>query len=99
MVCGGKVCFDKSPNDRDERESEGGEIVSGQTVVSCCQAPPVLEAAEEALDEVATSIDCAIERVRNSPRCGGWNDRFDAAESQASCASYPRHRPCLRSGV
>ena len=67
-------------NDRDE--SECGEIVSGQTVVSCCQAPPVLEAAEEALDEVATSIDCAIERVRNSPRCGGWNDGFDAAVSK-----------------
>ncbi len=65
-------------NDRDE--SECGEIVSGQAVVSCCQTSPVFETAEEALDEVTTSIDGAIERVRNSPRRGGWDDSLDAAE-------------------
>jgi hypothetical protein len=53
-------------------QSECGKIVSGQTVVSCCQASPVLGAAEETLDEVATSIDGAIEQVGNSPRCCGW---------------------------
>ena len=63
-------------NDRDE--SECGEIVSGQAVVSCCQTSPVFETAEEALDEVTTSIDGAIERVRNSPRRGGWDDSLDA---------------------
>src|SRR5271155_1565064 len=70
-------------------ESERGEIVSGQAVVSCCKASPVLETAKQALDEVATSIDGSIERVRNSPACCGWNDSLDATEfkpvAQAVC--------------
>jgi hypothetical protein len=49
-------------NDRDESERD---IVSGQAVVSCGQASPVLETAERAFDKVATPIDGAIERVRN----------------------------------
>ena len=53
-------------------------IVSGQAVVSCCQASPVLETAEEAFDKVATPIYGAIERVRNCSRCGGWNNSLDA---------------------
>jgi hypothetical protein len=42
------------PLDNDRDESERGDIVSGQAVVSCCQASPVLETAEEAFDKVAT---------------------------------------------
>ena len=61
-------------------ESECGEIVSGEAVVPCCKASPVLETAEEALDKVATSIDSAIERVRNCSRCGRWNDSLDATD-------------------
>ena len=70
-------------------EGECGEIVSGEAVVSCREASPVLETAEEAFDEVATSIDGAIERVRNCSRCGGWNDSLDATDfepvAQAVC--------------
>ena len=40
----------------------------------------VLETAEETLDKVATSIDGAIERVRNCPCCGRWNDSLDATD-------------------
>ena len=77
------------PLGNDRNESECGEIVSGQTVVSCCQGSPVLEAAEEALDEVAAPIEGAVERVRDSPRCSGWNDSLDAVDfkpvAQAVC--------------
>ena len=62
----------------DRDESERGDIVSGQAVVSCCQASPVLETAEEAFDKVAMPIDGAIERVRNCSRCSGWNNSLDA---------------------
>ena len=59
-----------------------GDEVAGQqndySVAVCCQASPVLETAEEALDEVATPIGGSIERIRNSPRCGGWNNGLDA---------------------
>ena len=67
---------DALDNDRDE--SERGDIVSGQAVVSCGQASPVLETAEEAFDKVATPIDGAIERARNCSCCGGWNNSLDA---------------------
>ena len=74
-------------DDRDE--SERGEIVSGQAVVSCCKASPVLEATEEALDKVSTPIDGTIERVRYCSRCGGWNNGLDATDfepiAQAVC--------------
>ena len=66
------------PLDNDRDESERGDIVTGQAVVSCCQASPVLETAEEAFDKVATPIYGAIERVRNCSRCGGWNNSLDA---------------------
>ena len=64
-------------------------MVSGEAVVSCRKASPVLETAEEALNKVARSIDGAIERVRNCSRCGRWNDSLDATDfepvAQAIC--------------
>lgn len=48
------------------------------SVVSGCDASPVLEAAEEAFDDVPASIDTLVERVRCATRSGRGDDGFDA---------------------
>ena len=45
------------------RESNGGEKVSGEFVVSGCDPPEVLEFVEEAFDEVALAVDMEIDRA------------------------------------
>lgn len=42
-------------------ECDGSEEVSGELVVSCCDPSEVFELAKEALDEIAVSIDGAVD--------------------------------------
>ncbi len=65
------------PCDDDGGESEAGEIVSSEAVVSGCDASPILELAEQAFDDVSALIGGAIERVWHAPRGGGGNGRSD----------------------
>jgi hypothetical protein len=41
-------------------------------IVSCCDAAPVFELTEHALDEVSSAICLVIERIGRAP-CGGWS--------------------------
>jgi hypothetical protein len=52
-------------------KDDGGEEVSGKTVVAGCNASPVLHAAEHAFDDVAAPIGGAVERIRPSAACIG----------------------------
>ena len=65
------------PCDDDGGESEAGEIVSSEAVVSGCDASPILELAEQAFDDVSALIGGAIERVRGAPGGGGGNGCSD----------------------
>lgn len=47
------------------REQDGGEEVSGRFVVAGRDAAEVLQLVEEAFDEIALSIDCAVDRALN----------------------------------
>jgi hypothetical protein len=51
-------------------------------VVSCCDAPPILELAEHALDEVSSAICLVIERIGRTPCSGRWNDSLDLSPLQ-----------------
>lgn len=55
-------------DDGDERD--GGEIVLGVSVISGGDASPVLESAEEALDDISSSVCPSIERIWRSARGG-----------------------------
>ena len=50
------------PSDDSGQDDCGGEI-SGECVVACCDAPPVLEMAERPFDHIAASVSGPIERV------------------------------------
>ena len=65
------------PRDDDSGESQAGEIVASEAVVSGCDASPILEPAEQAFDDVSAPIGGAIERVWRAPRGGGGNGRSD----------------------
>ena len=65
------------PGDDDSGESEAGEIVSSESVVSSCDASPILQLAEHAFDDVSALIGGAIEGVWGAPRGGGGNGRSD----------------------
>jgi hypothetical protein len=65
------------PGDDDRGESEAGEIVSREAVVSSCDASPILQLAEQAFDDVSSLIGGAIEGVWGAPRGGGGNGGSD----------------------
>jgi hypothetical protein len=65
-------------------EGEGGEVVAGQLVVSGCDASPILEAAEHALDEVAPAIGRFVEWVGPLARGCGRDHRLDTSLLQPS---------------
>ena len=65
------------PRDDDSGESEAGEIVSSESVVSGRDASPILQLADHAFHDVSTLIGGAIEGVRGAPRGGGGNGRSD----------------------
>lgn len=48
-------------------------------VVAGSDAPPVLEAAEEPLDDVSTPVDALVERIRGSAGGAGRDHGFDAS--------------------
>jgi hypothetical protein len=64
------------PGDDDSGESEAGEIVSSESVVSSCDASPILQLAEHAFDDVSALIGGAIE---------GYGVRLEAMEGMAAC--------------
>jgi hypothetical protein len=77
------------PGDDDSGESEAGEIVSSESVVSSCDASPILQLAEHAFDDVSALIGGAIEGVWGAPRGDGGNGglprgRCRLSASQAS---------------
>ena len=51
------------PRDDCGDESDGCKIVRCKSVISCCDAPPILEPAEKALDDVPSLICTAILRI------------------------------------
>ena len=60
-------------------ESDGGEEVSGELVVSRGDAPEVFEFVEEPFDEVALAIDLDIDRSLDLDVALGWDVRDGAA--------------------
>jgi hypothetical protein len=62
-------------------ESEAGEIVSSEAVVSGCDASPILQPAKHAFDDVSALIGGTIKRVRDSPRGRRGNGRSDLPEN------------------
>ena len=66
-------------------ESEAGEIVSSEAVVSGCDAPPVLQLAEQVFDDVSALI---------GRRSSGYGVRLEAVEGIAAliflCFSHRR---------
>jgi hypothetical protein len=66
-----------SPCDDYRGESETGEIVSSEAVVSGCDASPILQPTEQAFDDVAALIGGPIEGVWSAPRGRGGNGRSD----------------------
>ena len=65
------------PCDDDSGESEAGDVVSSESVISGRDASPILEAADHAFHDVSTLIGGAIEGVWGAPRGGGGNGRSD----------------------
>jgi len=65
-------------------ESEAGEIVSSEAVVSGRDASPILQLAEHAFDDISALIGGAIERVWRAPGGRGGNGRSDLPLLQPS---------------
>ena len=59
-------------------DCDGGEEVSGEPVVACRYAPPVLHPAEHALDDVAAAVGYAIERIGMTAAAIGGDDDLGA---------------------
>ena len=59
-------------------EGDGGEEISGETVVAGGNASPVLHPAEHALDDVTTPIGDVVERIRPSAASIGGDDHLCA---------------------
>jgi len=55
---------------------DGCQEVSGKFVVTSCEPPEVLEAAEASLDDVAPFIGALVEAVEGHPVGFVWNDRL-----------------------
>jgi len=63
-------------------EGKGCDEVLCEPIISGCDAPPVLQPAEHALDQIASAVGLAVERTGSlSPGARG-DDRLDAAFSQ-----------------
>ena len=63
-------------------EGNGCDEVLGEPIVAGCDATPVLQSAEHALDQIASAVGLAVERTGSlSPGARG-DDRLDAAFSQ-----------------
>jgi hypothetical protein len=79
-----------SPRDDYSCESEAGEVVSSEAVVSGCDASPILQLAEHAFDDVSALIGGAIERD---------GVRLEAVEGMAAliflCFSHRRRLSAL----
>ncbi len=58
-------------------EGDGGKIVDGEPVVSSCNTPPVFEATEHALDDIATAIGRAVERIDDVAGSATRDNRLD----------------------
>ena len=61
--------------DDDSGESEAGEVVSSESVISGRDASPILQLADHAFDDVSTLIGGAIE---------GYGVRLEAVEGMAA---------------
>lgn len=55
---------------------DGSQEVSGKFVVASCDTPKIFEAAETALDDVASLIGAFAEAVEDDPVGFVWNDRL-----------------------
>jgi hypothetical protein len=74
-----KVGDSYGPGGDDGSKGESGHVVSSETVISCCDAPPVLELAEQSLDDVASSVGLSIDWIGCRPGSSGRDDRFDTS--------------------
>jgi len=70
------------PPDDGSGEANGGHECFDVAIEAGSDAPPVFEAAEHAVDDVALLVDCAIIIVLDFAALAGWNDGFSAALDQ-----------------
>jgi hypothetical protein len=77
-----RVTTQSAPEGDGGDESDGGKAVVGEAIVSGSDASPILDAAEHALDEVATLIGEAVERVWPGASGAGGDYRLDVVLGQ-----------------
>jgi hypothetical protein len=63
-------------------EGKGCDEVLGKSIVSGCNAPPVLQPAEHALDQIASAVSLAVERTGSFSAGARGDNRLDAAFSE-----------------
>jgi hypothetical protein len=51
------------PCDQSDDEGNRRRIICSQSIISCCDAAPVFEPAEEAFDDVSSSVCFSVERI------------------------------------
>ena len=68
-------------------------MMLGEAIVSGCDASPVLQLTEHPVDDVATLVGCAVERVWWAPQARRGNGRFDLPLLQPSAQAMGIMRP------
>jgi hypothetical protein len=67
------------PPDGGGGEKNGGQVISGELVVACGDAPEILEPGEHALDEISLAIGFSVMRNERFSPSAGRDDSFNAA--------------------